>query len=239
MQLSPDEIATAFRMHVASGGTKRRDDCPTADEIGATFMPETEEDTRLRVIDHVATCLSCARDFAAARLLHAGHERIAPMLPDRWVSDEPASANVVRFPETKRASTRQTFLKPGFALAAAAGLAVVFVAAALFSHLVGSGGETLVALAPSGRATSSRLELSWRPLASAASYDVTMSWPSGKVFYESGPVSSTSLAVPGTAVAQMKRGQTCLWTLRARDADGRELARETFSFVVDFDPAAG
>jgi hypothetical protein len=237
MQLNTEEIVTAFRLHVAGSGAERRDGCPSADEIGATFLPTTPEDEKLRVVDHLSTCLSCARDFEVARRLYAGHERIAPMLPERWESDGVAPSNVVRFPEARQESRWRTILKPGFALAAAAGLAFVFVAGALLSHMLGSGRERLVALAPVDRATSARLELSWRPLAAAASYDVTMSWPSGKVFYESGPVSSTTLTVPSQAVAKMKRGQTCLWTLMALDAEGRELARETFSFVVDFDPA--
>jgi hypothetical protein len=239
MQLSSDEIATAFRLHVAASGPVRREDCPSPDEIGATFLPETDEDAKLRVVDHLSTCLSCARDFEAARQLHRGHARIAPMLPDRWEIDEAKPANVVAFPTAKRTSGLRTAFKPTFALAAAAGLAIVFVAGAFLSHLLGSGKEALVAIAPVGRATSARLELSWEPLADASSYDVTMSWPSGKVFYESGRVSATSISVPDTTVAQMKRGQTCLWTLRALDSEGRELARETFSFVVDFEPVAG
>jgi hypothetical protein len=237
MQLSSEEIAIAFRMYVAGASTERRDDCPSADELGATFLPDTDEASKLRVIDHLSTCLSCARDFKAARLLHAGHARIAPMLPDRWEAEELKTSNVVQFPDAKRSSRWTTPVKTSFA--AAAGLAIVFAAGAFLSHLVGLRGETLVALAPAGRATSARLELSWQPLPTAASYDVTMSWPSGRVFYESGPVSSTNLTVPRDAVAQMKRGQTCLWTLRALDLQGRELARETFSFVVDFDSGAG
>jgi hypothetical protein len=159
------------------------------------------------------------------------------MLPDRIDGTE-ATPDRAEVPSESRHARRapwwRTLFSPSFALAAAASLAVVFVAGAVVSQFVG--GSRLVAVAPIGRAVSPDLELAWQPVAAATAYDVTMSWPSGKVFFESGPTTSTRLAVPAAAVAQMKRGQTCLWTLRALDAQGVEIARETFSFVVDFDP---
>jgi hypothetical protein len=235
MRLSGDEIKTAFRLHVAT--SVRRCECPSVEEIGDTFLPNTEESTRLRVIDHLSRCLACAREFEAARLLHAGHERIAPMLPDRFEDSEIASGRVVPFRGRPRSEGMRLVWRPTFALAAAAGLVVVFAVGALLSQVSGLRGERLVAVAPVDRAGSADLRLVWQGIAGAASYDVTMSWPSGTVFYESGPLAATSLTVPEGAVERMKRGQTCLWTVRALDSEGRELTRETFSFVVDFDPA--
>jgi hypothetical protein len=237
MQLSGDELKTSFRMHVAAHTNPHRRDCPSIDDVAATMLPDTDEAKRLGVVDHLSRCLPCAREFAAARLLRAEHERLTPMLPDRLGASDFGPTNVVAFPSPQRQRPWRTLLRPTFALAAAASLAVVFVAGALVAHLVGRGSRTVVAIAPVGRAASADVELAWQPVASAVSYEVTMSWPSGNVFFESAPLRVTRLSLPKETIAKMKRGQTCLWTVKAVDTEGREVARETFSFLVDFDPA--
>lgn len=233
MQLNGDDLKRAFRAYVVSSPNPARVACPRFEQLGAVFEPGTDEAERLDAIDHSSRCLPCARELAAARLVRRGHDLITPMLPEQFDASDVEATNVVAFPTGRRA---RSWVRPTFALAAAASLAVVFVAGALLAHFVGAGSPRLVAIAPIASVKSSAIELSWEGLPAAARYDVTMSWPSGKVFCTSDPIAETRFVVPESAVAQMKRGQTCLWTLRALDGDGREIARETFSFVVEFDP---
>lgn len=235
MRLNSEELKLAFRIGVSGSANPGRQECPDVDVMGRMMQPDMAEAERLAIVDHISHCLPCAREFAALRLLHEGHQRIAPLIPDSAEALDREFSRAEAAEQKERTSWWRRLAFPVFGLAAVASLIVaLLLGVVLLPSLQQEKG--LVAVAPLAKAESPNLVLQWKSFEGAAKYTVTMSWPSGKVFLENGDVRDIKLNVPPDAVAQMKRGQTCLWTLRAIDPKGNVLAEKTFSFVVGFDP---
>lgn len=85
------------------------------------------------------------------------------------------------------------------------------------------------AAAPLGR---DAFELRWSGPAGAR-YDVTVTTEDLRVLHVSEDLAATSLLVPADALAAVESGETVVWRVAGRDADGESLAAGTFRQTLE------
>jgi hypothetical protein len=176
-----------------------------------------DEQTRSRVVPHLAECTRCRAAVAS----------ITRALTD------PDVAREVEALTTRRRRPRWLAWS-GVAGAAAAVLLVVMIPResdrAPGSHRgpVIASGEVPTALAPAGIVGTVE-ELRWSPVDGASRYRVTIFDPSGKVLFEATPTQSL-VALPDSVV--LTSGIQYLWKVEAQLGPGRSVSSELVSFTL-------
>ena len=149
------------------------------------------------LLDHAATCGSCALALRLAREVPQGN--VSLLRPRRL----------------------------GFAAAALAAAAAVLLVPVLFRRdrdpLRGDTPRTLRSTVPPGPLPRSRFLLRWTPLASAR-YDVVVATRDLLILYSAHDLAIAELLVPEPALAPLPPGATILFTVTATLPDGRRIS---------------
>jgi hypothetical protein len=230
MQVTDDELR---RLYQARTTKDDRSGCPGAAELAALASAELGSTERLRLLEHVAECASCALELKvageaapwSAELSReiAGGSRPAPALP--------ASRFASRAPE-RRYSRR---LLPSVAAAAVTVLAIgagvwLFMSPAAPPGDVMRGDSDLVAPAPGSELDQAPARLAWPPQAGAAGYRAVLFDASAERLWESPPLSGTELELPPEARALLRPDATYLWLVEVEGpATRRELGPYRFA----------
>lgn len=205
-----------------SEGASPATECPDADRIWAAAWGELTLSERHEVVDHLATCATCAEAWRLARAL-----------------GEPSNAEPARDEERSR-TAGPGWLRP--ALLAASTLLVAILGLQIVEWQRGpddaeyrdGSGTAIVGLideeTPQPR---NELVLRWQAPAEAVAYDLRVTDASLAVVARARELSEPRFTVPAESLQGVSPGATLFWQVEAILADGSRLVSDTFVVRVD------
>jgi hypothetical protein len=220
MKLSHEDLK---RLYQSSGAATVKEEgaCPSDDLLMSSFLPETSEEDKFRVADHVAGCGSCRAKFELAREILSGAARLAResegvALTEAEVAGlKQQAAARLREPEKGR-----SFLFRFRYASAAAGLIMIGVAILLLLRtpqdkdagaMRGEAAAAVVLLTPHGVQKTLPLRFEWQPYPGAEAYEVKLLDEKLDIVWASGRIRTTSLDLPPGPSEGLKRGAGYYW----------------------------
>jgi hypothetical protein len=217
-----DEITRLREAFAASNTAPDPSLCPSAETIWDAARGTLPASGLGAVLDHVASCASCAEDWrlAVAFEEEASRGQIAPVVP-------------LRRPLIER-------WRPALvALAASLLLAVVGLQLGPWSrgpqeptYREGERAGVRSLIAEGQGLPQERFVLRWSPVPGAASYTVLVSTEDLKVLATAEDVSGTQYQVPGSALEGLAPGTPILWQVKAVLPDGSAQTSPTFKTPI-------
>ena len=216
----------ARELHQRATATSDRSGCPTAETIASMARGELGTADRMRALEHLAVCSSCALD---TRLALEAAPWSAELL--RQIGGPSESVTPV---ERASAWGRRSRLAPRLALAAtllmalAAGVWLVRVASTLDAtrdaEALRGGDEEHVAPGPGSELVAPPERLAWPPQPGASGYRVTLFDARALRIWESTPIAEPQLVLPPEALDELHAGEGYLWLVEVEGpASRREL----------------
>lgn len=219
-------IRRLYRSLVLAKIPATRASCPSVSALREAFEEGTRRKVKDRIVDHISGCSECAREFAFIRAVRGREERLAAGL---WKASHPRAR--VRFPV------------PRPAWAGIIGIALIGVLLpALLVHGPRRGAEeprseasvVPVAITPAGRITpGSSLIFNWKPISGAESYFVEIYDVSLRLTWESPPVGTNALSLPGAVERELAGGKTYFWSVTAILDEDRVAESRLQWFIID------
>lgn len=247
MKLSHEDLKGLYR---SSGAKKVNEEgaCPSDDFLMSSFLPETSEEVKFRVADHVAGCRSCRAKFEMAREILSETARLTR--PSEGVALTEAAVSELKERAAARLREMERRPKPGRAqdfsekwrvfffryryASTAAGLIMILAAVLLVLRapwnkgagaLRGEAGEAVVLLAPNGVQKGLPLRFEWQPYPGAETYELKVLDERLDIVWTSGRIRATSLALPPGPAEGLKRGAVYYWKVSV--ASSGETVRES------------
>jgi hypothetical protein len=237
MKLSHKDLKTLYRSSSA-GTTNDESACPSVDFLMSSFLPETSEEDKLRVADHVAGCHSCRAKFELAREILSEASRLtreseAVELTEAEAAAlrQKAAAKLREMGKRPKAGGRKDFSETWrtfffrYRYASVAVGAVMIVAAILLvlrapqikdtGAMRGEAGAALVLATPRGIQKALPLHFEWQPYPGAKTYEVKVLDGKLDVFWTSGRIRTTSLNLPSGPTEGLKKGNVYYWKVSA------------------------
>jgi hypothetical protein len=216
-ELAVERLRAALR--ALAEGARPGEKCPPPERLWATLRAELPVDERREVIDHMASCPSCAEAWRLAVEIHPG-----PL---------PAAA-----PE-RRSWPASLFAAPSSVPLAAAAALVVAIGAGLFVLRESgppskpgyreAGPSAIRSLVPEGESLPrDAFRLRWSPGPEGARYDVRVTSESLDTVASARGLTEPSYLVPESALASLPAGTRLLWQVQARLPDGERRDSPTF-----------
>ena len=217
-QLSDSDLRRSFAFPSEEAGSEA---CPTAGRIwdGAHGLLPADEAGEL--VDHIATCASCAADWRLAM---------------DAIGSERSGTRPIKAP------TRRLRGRLGIGLAAA--VAVVALALVGTTQVWFAPPETvtyrddqeltITSLLPDGGTLPrDAAELRWSAPDADATYTVEVGLPDLTPVDVAHDLTATTYQIPARALAELEAGTTIVWQVRARLPDGRQVASPAFLATLD------
>ena len=216
----------ARELHQRATATSDRSGCPTAETIASMARGELGAADRLRALEHLAVCSSCALDTRLA--LEA-----APWSAELLRRIGGRSENVTPVERASAWRGRSRFA-PRLALAAsllvalAAGVWLVRVASTLDAtrdaEALRGSDEEHVAPRPGSELDAPPARLAWPPQPGASGYRVTLFDARALRIWESPSIGEPQLMLPPEALDELHAGEEYLWLVEVEGpASRREL----------------
>jgi len=192
--------------------------CPAPETIWAGVRGELQPQQMRDVLDHTASCASCAEDWRLAAEIEREASRTATAVPGKVI--------VGRFGQWRP-------------LAAAAAIAAgLLIAVGVYQSGVGPRESTyrnveqteVRSLLPEGQALSQQdAMLRWSPVPGATSYDVQVSTEDLQVVATAQGQTATEYRIPAGNLAGFGPGTRLLWQVDAVFPDGTRQSSPTFT----------
>ena len=195
-----------------------RPDCADPARIWSAVQGALQPAEAQALLDHAASCGSCALGWRLAR--EAGAE--AGVLPA-------APAKVVSLRSRRRA---QLLAAAVAAAAVAASIPLILRRNTSEQSLRGGGLARLHSALPDAPLPRSHFLLRWTPAGPGARYDVTVATIELRPLHEATALLAPELLVPEAALASVPSGGTVIFIVKARLADGRQAAAVAFEARV-------
>ena len=220
MKLSHEDLKKLYRSSCAE--TSREEGaCPPVEFLMSTFLPETSEEDKFRVADHVAGCRSCRAKFELAREILSGAARLTRESEGVALTEAEVSAlkqmAAARLRENEKG--RSFFFRYRYA-SAAAGLVMIMAAILLVLRaplnkdsgaLRGEARAAIVLLTPLGVQKALPLHFEWLPYPRAETYEVKVLDEKLDIVWSSGRIRATSLDLPPGPAKGLKMGASYYW----------------------------
>jgi hypothetical protein len=217
--------------------------CPSVDALLASFSPETSEEEKLQMADHVAGCGPCRRKFEAAREILKGAAALASEAEGVALTEEEAiglrqraAARLNELEERQEAGNlkdpigrKKTFLFRYRHALMAAGLVMIIAAALIVLRapqekdtdaIRGERGPAIVLITPRGLQNTLPLHFQWQPCPAAETYMVKILDERLDVVWDSGPIRVTSLDFPPGPAEGLKQESIYYWKVMVLLNDG-------------------
>ena len=220
MKLSHEDLKKLYRSSY-SATVKEEDACPPVDLLMSSFLPETSEEDKFRVADHVAGCSSCRVKFELAREILSKATRLARESEGIALTEAEVTALKQRAAARLRENEkgRSFFFRYRYASAAAG---IIMIMAAIFlvlrapqdkdsGAMRGEAGAAMVLLTPRGVQKALPLHFKWQPYPGAETYEVKVLDEKLDIVWSSGRIRATSLYLPQGPAEGLKRGAGYYW----------------------------
>jgi hypothetical protein len=205
-------------------------------------MGELDESARPKLLEHALRCPDCRPRLAVLSSLQADLMKRESLIPETALSEEEAGR--LRW----LASEERRMLKPGKRLALLTPAAVAAAALAALGFLLGyyflKGGSVsrstlranasheLLLLEPGRRLPAAPSVFGWTRVKGVDAFVFTLIDDELNEVY-SQDVRVPRLRLPDEVRKNLKKSKTYLWTVRAKDNFGRELASASRDFVIE------
>ena len=204
-----EALAAAFRARARSAA---RDDCPDPARLWAALGGELPPEDRRDVIDHTASCASCAEDWRLAMELRPE--------PDAVVAERLAPRRRVWAPLAVAAS---------LVLATGAGLVLWRSGEPETPQFRGAGVATIRSLVPETEPLPrDGCRLRWSFDQAGARYDLRVTTESLREVAHAESLVEPSFLVPEPSLASLPAGTRLLWRVEAALPDGSRVGSPTF-----------
>ena len=219
-------IRRLYRSLVLAKVPATRASCPSVSALREAFEETTRREIKDSIVDHISGCSECAREFVFIRTVRGREERLAEAL---WKASHPRTR--VRVPHPR----------PAWAGVMGIALIGVLLPALLFHGPRRAGEEPRseasvvpVAITPAGRVPSgSSLIFKWKPITGAEAYLVEIYDVSLRLTWESPPVGTNALSLPGAIEGQLAGGKTYFWSVTAILDEDRVAESRLQWFIID------
>ena len=222
---------------------KGRTECPSLETMARTLELAAEQPESRETEEHLSSCLLCRTELSLLREFERIESQQQELEDVQWIAGRLAATPV---PEIKPQATRvlpkvieikakwwHVWTSPG-RMGALAAAAVLIFAIGIYQPWQGSqrgverSGDTLRsaplrALVPAGDLTSVPKEFQWSAVNGAAQYVLTIREVDRTTVFQI-KTTATSLPLPPEAAKLLLPGKTLLWSVRAVDGSGREIA---------------
>jgi len=218
-ETEPDVERLRAALRALADGARPGEKCPPPERLWATLRAELPVEQRREVIDHMASCPSCAEAWRLAVEIH----------PD----PQPAAA-----PE-RRSWLATLFTAPPFVPLAAAAALVMAIGTGLVvlreprppspPGYRAAGPSAIRSLLPEDEPLPREaFRLRWSPGPEGARYDVRVTTGSLEPVASAQGLIEPSYLVPESALASLPAGTRLLWQVEARLPDGERRDSPTF-----------
>lgn len=189
------------------------EDCPPAEEIWEAVRGEGTASQRRQVVDHTATCPTCAEAWRLAMEL----------MPHAEAGAAGGSSRPVRHSDWWPAAMAA-------ALLLAAGAAFLLLRGAPPEPVLRGGDEVIQALTGEGPvARAGGVRLRWTAGPEGTLYDVVVTGEDLEVVTTAEGLTEAELLLPEAALAGLPSGARLLWRVEAQLPDGSRRASPTFT----------
>ncbi len=226
MDMSDSELRRIYRSYVSGRTRVSGRGCPRIDDLREAFEDTTTRAAKNKIVDHISSCSNCAQEFEFIKDVRDKEKEVAAGI---WALTK------------NRRPPLPIFSRPlwNFALGMLM-IAIVISGIIMFRHdgaqNEGRNRSTTIpeALAPSGHVKALPfLIFRWKPVIRAVSYVVEVYNESLEAVWESPPVSTTSMTLPGPIRETLSGDKKYYWLVQALDSEGKIGESRFEAFSVD------
>lgn len=213
-----DRLRTAFAAPAGPGAAPEAEDCPPSDQIWLAVRGELPPDELRKIVDHTATCPSCAEDWRIAMAF-----------------EEESRAAVVPVPDRRERSEDRTARRRAW----------MAIAASIFAVMIGlqflwpkgpnpqagyrGGREGIHSLVQGEALPREAFLLRWEPVPGAGSYDVEVNDANLEPLYRAEGLTTPACQVPAGKLASLRPGDKVYWKVTPVARGGGALQFQTFT----------
>jgi hypothetical protein len=215
-----DRLRTAFAAPAGPGAAPEAEDCPPSDQIWLAVRGELPPDELRKIVDHTATCPSCAEDWRIAMAFEEGSRTTVVPATDKDVHPK------------DRTARRRAWM------AVAASIFAVMIGLQFLwpkgpnpqpEYRGGGGGQAGIHSLVQGEALPREtFILRWEPVPGAESYDVEVNDSDLDPLYRAEGLTTPVCQVPAGKLAGLRPGDKVYWKVTPV-ARGGALQFQTFT----------
>jgi hypothetical protein len=224
MGMSDNELRRIYRSYVSGKTRATWGGCPPIEDLREAFEDTTPQTAKDEIVDHISDCSDCAREFEFIREIRAKEKELAAGIRELTRHRRPP---ILFFSWPLRS----------YALGMAM-IAIMISGVIVFkhdrAHNEGRSRSTTIpeALAPSGHVNVPLpLIFRWKPVLRDVFYIVEIYDESLQPVWESPPISTTAVTLPGPIRETLSGNRNYYWSVLALDSEGKigESRFEVFS----------
>jgi len=234
MNLNDEELRQLYRSFIALKNLESRVGCPSLEKLMSFFESSSRARKKMKIIDHVTNCSSCAREFEFLLELQRYEKKMIQEVREAQPMESLPSS-----PFKSRSKSRQRSLLFWKFSAALISIALVIVSLATIVQKLEREDQTratqtalrLIQPKPNQRVTLP-LVFKWQKVVGAENYILELYDESLLPIWKSPEISSTSLFLPENISRQLYPGRQYFWMITAYTKNKKLSESNLFEFTM-------